>query len=159
MRLLSPYRPVAVCAALLFASGALAAEAFYLGTWKIASAVPAPWAVALYSEDQAVAKSLVGKTITISPTGITGPQPMGCRGPRYKVLIDTAEMLFEGSFGEMRDRDKSVDPAKLAAKLGFQGSSWKTLRTGCANEVDFHFLNPATAAFGLDNFVYTLKKD
>ena len=72
-------------------------------------------------------------------------------------------MLFQGAFGEMHLRDKSADPAKIAATLGFRGSAsktptWKTLETGCANELDFHFLDPTTAAFGLNNYVYMLKK-
>jgi len=54
-------------------------------------------------------------------------------------------------------------PAKLAAQLGFRGSTsktqtWKTLETGCGNELDYHFLDPSTAAFGLNNYVYILKK-
>ena len=67
-------------------------------------------------------------------------------------------MLFQGAFGEMHERDKTVDPAKVAATVGFQGKSWKTLETGCAIELDFHFADPNTAAFGLNNHVYTLKK-
>lgn len=67
-------------------------------------------------------------------------------------------MLFQGAFDEMQRRDPKVDPAKLAAKLGFRGSSWKTLETGCATELDFHFIDPNTTTFGLNNYVYTLKK-
>jgi len=50
---------------------------------------------------------------------------------------------------------------KLAAQAGFRGpkgTKWKTLETGCGNELDFHFIDPMTAAFGLNNVVYTLKK-
>jgi hypothetical protein len=67
-------------------------------------------------------------------------------------------MLFQGAFGEMHARDKSVDPAKVAATLGFRGSLWKTLETGCGNELDYHFLDAGTSAFGLNNYVYILKK-
>jgi hypothetical protein len=59
----------------------------------------------------------------------------------------------------MHLRDKSVDPAKVATSLGFKGISWKTLETGCEAGIDFHFLDQTTAAIGLDNFVYTLKKN
>jgi hypothetical protein len=58
----------------------------------------------------------------------------------------------------MRRRDKSVDPAQVAATLGFRGTSWKTLETGCANELDYHFVDPNTVEFGLNNYVYFLKK-
>lgn len=67
-------------------------------------------------------------------------------------------MLFQGAFDEMRRKDASAEPAKIAARLGFRGSSWKTLETGCANELDFHFLDPSTADFALNNYVYTMKK-
>jgi hypothetical protein len=138
---------------------AFAAEPFYLGTWKIVSATVAPWQDGRpYQSDLAEMKSLLDKTVVIQTAAIVGPRPVACKGPNYKVKDYPADMLFQGAFGEMHLRDKSADPAKIAAKLGFRGSSWKTLETGCGNELDYHFLDPATAAFGLNNYVYTLKK-
>jgi hypothetical protein len=138
---------------------AFAAEPLYLGTWKIVSATVAPWQDGRpYESDLAEMKSLVDKTVVIQTAAIIGPRPVACKGPKYKVKDYPADMLFQGAFGEMHLRDKSADPAKIAAKLGFRGSSWKTLETGCGNELDYHFLDPATAAFGLNNYVYTLKK-
>jgi hypothetical protein len=67
-------------------------------------------------------------------------------------------MLFQGMFGEMHERDKTIDPVKVAATAGFQGTNWKTLETGCGNELDFHFIDDHTAAFGLNNYIYTLRK-
>jgi hypothetical protein len=61
-------------------------------------------------------------------------------------------MLFQGSFAEMKD------PAKVAASVGFKAPKTKVLETGCGNEVDFHFIDPSTAAFGLNNYIYILKK-
>jgi hypothetical protein len=140
-----------------FASTALAADPFYLGTWKIASAVVAPWADPA-RPDPSEMKSLVGKTVTIKPKEIVGPSILVCKGPIYQVKDYPADWLFQGAFGEMHDRDKSADPVKIAASLGFHGSSWKTVITGCANELEYHFIDPNTAAFGLNDFVYTLKK-
>ena len=139
------------------ASSAPAAEPFYLGTWKIDSAVAAPWA-GRAQPDSAEMKSLVGKTVAIRPKEIAGPRTLACVGPKYRVKDYPADWLFQGAFGEMHGRDKSADPVKIAASLGFRGSSWKTLETGCGNELDFHFVDPATAEFGLNDFVYTLKK-
>jgi hypothetical protein len=136
----------------------MAADPYYIGTWKIDSAVLAPWADPLHKDDEAEMKSLVGKTVLVKPTEIVGPRQLACKGPKYQVKDYPADMLFQGAFDEMRRRDKSVDSAKLAAKLGFKGSSWKTLETGCATELDFHFIDPSTTTFGLNNFVYTLKK-
>jgi hypothetical protein len=103
-------------------------------------------------------KSLVGKTIIVKAGEIVGPRQIACKGPKYKVKDYPADMLFQGAFDEMRRKDKSVEPAKLAAQLGFKGTSWKTVETGCGNELDFHFIDPATTTFGLNNYVYTLKK-
>ncbi len=44
----------------------------------------------------------------------------------------------------------------MAAALGFKGSSIKTLETGC--EIDFHFIDAATAQIAVDDYIYTLKK-
>ena len=103
-------------------------------------------------------KGLVGKVFSIMPKMITGPRQLACPRPKYEVKDYTADMLFQGEFAEMRGRDKSADPMKLAADVGFRGSSWKTLETGCGNEIDFHFIDPNTAAFGLNDYIYILKK-
>ncbi len=139
------------------AGEAAAADPFYLGAWKIASAVVAPWADPA-RPDPAEMKSLVGKSVRIGSKAIAGPGVLACQGPNYRVKDFPADWLFQGAFGEMHDRNKSADPVKIAASLGFHGSSWKTLETGCANELDFHFVDPTTAEFGLNDFVYTLKK-
>jgi hypothetical protein len=51
-----------------------------------------------------------------------------------------------------------VSPEKLAAAIGFRGSRWKTLETGCGVEIDYHFLDESTAAIGLNNYIYILTK-
>ena len=154
-----PLRPVA----LLLAAGAclppvLAAEAFYLGTWKITSAVEAPWREPNYRPDPAEMKSLAGRTVVFKPGEIAGPGILACKGPRYKVVDVPAEGLFQGAFDEMHRRDSSADPRKLAQKAGFRGTHWKSLQTGCSNELDFHFVDPATAEFGLNDWIYTIQK-
>ena len=148
-----------VLVAAVLANGAFAADAFYFGTWKIVSAVVAPWADPAHKPDAAESKALVGQTVTIKAAEITGPRSIACKGPRYHVRDYSADMLFQGAFEELQPRDKSADPAKMAAKLGFRGSSWKTLETGCANELELHFVDTATAEFGRHDFVYTLKKE
>ena len=148
---------ICVCTWAAVASPALAAEPFYLGAWKIESAVVAPWADAARPDTEEM-KSLAGKTVEFRPKEIVGPRTVACRSPIYRVKEYPADWLFQGAFGEMHDRDKSADPVKIAAKLGFHGSSWKTLLTGCANELEFHFMDATTAAFGLNDYVYILKK-
>lgn len=136
-----------------------AAEPFYRGTWKIASAAVAPWQVGRpYGDDTAEMKTLVNKIVVIKAGAIVGPRQVACREPHYAVKDYPADMLFQGAFGEMHRNNPSADPAKVAAQAGFKGTSWKTLETGCANELDYHFIDPATAAFGLNNYIYILKK-
>lgn len=137
-------------------SSARAEDAFYLGSWKFESAVVAPWTSAPQKSDAAETKALIGKTVILGPKAISGPKVLACKGPHYKLSEFTADMLFQGSLGEMHEADASKDPLKLAASLGFTGTSFKTLETGC--EIDWHFVDATTAEIGLDNYVYTLKK-
>jgi hypothetical protein len=129
---------------------------FYLGTWKFVSAVVAPWADPHEKPDASEKDALVDKTVTLAATAIAGPKVFACKGPHYKVSDFTADLLFQGAFEEMRDNDKSVDPQKLAASLGFTGTSFKTLETGC--EIDWHFVDMDTVEVALDDYVYTLKR-
>jgi hypothetical protein len=148
-----------IFAALLSAGPAPCADdAFFLGAWKIVSAVDAPWATSWLQPDAGERKELVGRAVTFERHRILGPRQVACPDPKYEIKDYPADMLFEGAFGEMHSRDQSIDPARIAEKLGFKGSSWKTLETGCANEIDWHFIDQTTAAIGLNNSVYILKK-
>jgi hypothetical protein len=137
-------------------ASALAADPVYLGSWKFTSAVVAPWADPAQKPDPAEKNSLMGKTVAIKPREIVGPKVFACKGPKYKLTDYTADLLFQGAFEEMRDRDESADPARLAASLGFTGTSFKTLETGC--EIDWHFVDSTTVKVGLNDYVYTLKR-
>jgi hypothetical protein len=143
------------CVALAPGTPAKAADPSY-GTWKVAGAVLAPWADPKQKPDSAEQSRLLGKTIIFRPKEIAGPPPFACRAPHYKESDFTADMIFQGAFEEMQSKNKSVDPDKLAASLGFVGKNIKTLATGC--EIDFHFVDATTAEIGLNDAVYTLKK-
>jgi hypothetical protein len=99
---------------------------------------------------------LLDKTITLRAREIAGARPFACTAPHFKISDFTADMIFQGAFETMQSNNKSVDPNKLAASLGFLGKSIKTLETGC--EIDFHFVDATTAEVGLNDYVYTLKK-
>ncbi len=133
-----------------------AADAFYLGTWKLDSAIVAPWAGPNDKPDVAEKEALLGKTVTVAPSAITGPKVFACKGPHYKLADYAADLLFQGAFGEMHDADKAKDPRKLAASIGFTATPVKTLETGC--EFDWHFVDRSTAEIALNNYVYVLKK-
>jgi hypothetical protein len=133
-----------------------AADSSYLGAWKLSSAVVAPWADPKQKPDSAEQSRLLGKTVTFKAKGITGPRPIACATPHYKISDFTADLIFQGAFEEMQSKNKSVDPDRIAASLGFSGASIKTLETGC--EIDFHFVDAITAEIGLNDYIYTLKK-
>jgi len=135
-----------------------AADPFYLGRWNIASAAVAPWWREREKPDASETKELVGKSIVIGAKGIEGPRQAACARPKYKVVDSPAEGLFQGMFDEMHRRDRSVDARKVAESVGFRGSHWKSLETGCPNELDYHFLDEHTAAFGLNNYIYLLRR-
>lgn len=136
---------------------ASSAEPFYVGNWTFASAVLAPWAGSVLRQpDIAERDSFLGKTVAIEPEAIAGPGDLVCARPRYKLVAFPAEDLFEGAFAEMRERDPSLDPGKLAGALGFKGSAFTTLETGCA--FDWHFVDQRTVEIGLNDWIYTLRK-
>lgn len=146
-----------LCAASL--SAAQAEEAFYLGQWKITGAVPGPWIKSdaeLFPDE---IKSLVGKTITLKSDAIEGPGGFPCKGPKYEVMKGGPDMLFQGAFGEMQAANAADNPQKLAEKVGFTGTEYQTVMTGCEFAVDFSFgADKDIAMFALDNAVYVLKR-
>jgi hypothetical protein len=146
-------------AVLLSAPTPAAADAFYLGKWKIIEAKVAPWTgEKVRKPDTAEMRSRVGTTVTIEAKAIRGPHALAFTDVRYTVVDYPADMLFQGAFGEMHERDKSADPVRIAEKIGFRGSRWKTLETGCVVEVDYHSIDPDTAAFGLNDYVHVLNQ-
>ncbi len=150
---------VTCCLALIgagMAVAAIAADASYLGTWKVSGATAAPWAGTQLKSDGAEQARLIGNAVIFKAREIAGPAPFACKAPHYKEKNYTADMIFQGAFGEMKSKDNSVDPNKIAASLGFAGKAIKTVETGC--EIEFHFVDATTAEIGLNNSVYTLKK-
>ena len=140
--------------------GALAAQAAepWLGNWKITESKVAPWSGKSRARSEVDLKELMGKTVTFRPREIAGPPMLACKGPQYKLSDFSAEMLFHGAFGEMREKNERINPGKLAASLGFEGESWQVVETGCASGIDWHFVDPTTLAIGLNDYVYVLKK-
>jgi hypothetical protein len=145
-----------ICIVAAISAPAKAADSYYIGTWKVSGAVVAPWADLKQKPDSAEPSRLIGKTIAFKAREITGPRPFACTPAHYKEADYTADMIFQGAFEEMRSKNKSVDPNKIAASLGFKGTSIRTLETGC--EIDFHFVDATSAEIGLNDYVYTLTK-
>jgi len=140
-----------------FATSALADAPFYLGDWTIDKALVAPWADAARKPDTAEMKSLVGKAVSFKDKQILGPKILACKSLKYEVMRGGADMLFQGALAE-KAGGSLQNANKLAAGLGFQGTTWKVLQTGCGNELDFSFVDNDTAEFGLNDYVYVMKR-
>ena len=98
----------------------MAADPFYLGTWKITTAVVAPWAdPAARKPDPTEMKSLVGKVVVFKTNEITGPRQVACKGPKYLVKDYPADMLFQGAFGEMKLKNPVRRSRKTRRKSRF----------------------------------------
>lgn len=142
-------RTLASAALVSLSVAALAADPDFYGPWLITEARPAPWAKA----DAAVAteetRRLIGSKVIYGKTRIEGPAPLGCDKPRYRLLHVAPDYLFQGGLTE---------PATQAEALGFHLHTITTLETGCEGAIDFHFVDTHTALFGLNNMIYTLRK-
>lgn len=144
---------------LLIAAGpAAAAEPFYLGAWRVTSAVVAPWSTPRLPPDRKQMLGLMGQPVTLAADHIEGPRELICSKSSYAIIATGAELLFQGRLDALERDGEIGEAAKHAASLGFAGNSWNTLDTGCANGWQLHFLNPRKAAFTLNNYVYYLER-
>ena len=126
-----------------------AADQSFMGAWTVAASQAAPWAEAGEKPVASDLKALMGATVRFKPDRIVGPKPLGCRRPHYEMKSYAADMLFQGTL---------TDPAKQAPSLGFARSTIPTLETGCEGAIDFHFVDPDKAMFGLNNRIYVLTR-
>ena len=147
----------AFCAALCILAApnapARAAVSFYLGTWKLTGAAAAPWATQSLG-----ARSPRGFLAKRSLLRRRGSPVLSLSSARDRII--SSAIIAPACCSRVRSRrctqDKTADPNKIAASLGFSGANVKTLETGC--EFDFHFVDAVTAKIGLNDYVYTLSK-
>lgn len=152
----------AIGLALVFSSARLAhAEDFpFAGTWKITGTVHAPWedpGHPMVTDDE---QRYGGQLVTISRASISGPDLMGCG--KTNITVETLPFagLFEGGLAS-DPKDPAAydeDKAKQAAMaLGFTAEPVPTLFQGCS-EVSLHLRDAETLMFGLNNRIFTMKK-
>lgn len=147
--------PGMVCLAALFAGAAAAPpNDGFAGRWVIAAAKLAPWADKQQAGGPEEEKRLVGRSVVIGPTFVTGPSPLGCSRARFASHDDTPDLLFEGGLAEGPD-GKSRDARAAARALGTTTATVRTLETGCS-EVAYHRISATTLMFGLNNRIYVL---
>ena len=126
-----------------------AAEPDFLGIWTVASSEPAPWADAHEKPVVSDIKALTGRPVAFLRDKIDGPSPLACRKPNYRIKPYSPDMLFQGSL----DKPEAQAPA-----LGFKEKTIKTLETGCAGAIDFHFQDSDNALFALNNRIYKIQR-
>jgi hypothetical protein len=146
----------------LMAGAAVAARAAdfkdFAGLWIIRSSTVAPWKDPKDSLGDKDPGGLIGKTVTFAANAVSGPSPIGCTKPIYKVETVGPDMIFEGELAEPRDYAKNPDAVAAATKLGFADPRRiVTLDAGCT-ELQFHLVTPGTLAFGLNNRVYLMTR-
>jgi len=154
------WRVVAGSALLVAATNAATAAEFtdFAGTWMIASSTVAPWKEPGNPLGATEPGRLIGRTVVFAPGAVSGPSPIGCAKPVYKVETVGPDMIFEGQLAEPREHAKTPDPVAAAAKLDFADPRHiATLDAGCT-ELQFHMVKTGTLAFGLNNRVYYMTR-
>jgi len=144
--------------AAFFGSASAADWHSYAGSWAITGSAIAPWADPTHPPRSAESKRLAGKRVTFTAQRVTGPRPLGCAKPQYKVEVVGPDLIFEGMLAEPRGEMVGGAAAALAAAgaLGFDDpNNITTLDTGCS-EVRFHRLHRGAMVFALNNRIYTM---
>ncbi|WP_158815561.1 hypothetical protein [Methylocapsa sp. S129] len=149
---------VAACAIVGAIANPAAAQERFAGHWAIAGAVVAPWASDLKdAADEADAKRLIGSHLTIAPHVFNAPEPLGCARPTYAFRNAAADGLFEGSLNA-DGAGKPADPVVAARALGMNQKMARAMTASCS-EVEFVLIDPDTVLFGLNNRVFTVKRE
>ncbi len=154
---------IAVTTIFILAAADAAAESIagfnaFAGTWIIRSSTAAPWKDPTNSLGATEPGGLIGRTVTFEAKAVTGPSPIGCAKPVYKIETVGPDMNFEGQLAEPREYAKNPDPVATATKLAFADPLHiVTLDAGCT-ELQFHMMKQGMLAFGLNNRVYVMTR-
>jgi hypothetical protein len=131
------------------------AQGVFAGSWIVTKAEDAPWVGPKNDLKPHYEPALKNAVMTFHPKRVDAPSWFACLKPHYAITELEPESLFEGG---LDDADRGMTtPKESAAKLGFVGTKFPTLETGCA-ELSFHLATPDTILFALNNVVYTLKR-
>ncbi len=125
----------------------------FMGAWRQAAVVPAPWVKPGDPKPEANPE-FASTDIVFTPTSAAGPGIVACEQTSYRVFQVPVEGLFEGNLG---------DPWSDAKALGIGAAYAQTLEEGCKSstgdlELQFVMVDPDTLLLGLDNMIYTLKR-
>ena len=79
----------------------------FAGAWVIRSSSVAPWKDPKNPLGESEPGQLIGKTVTFAANAVSGPAPIGCAKPVYKVETVGPDMIFEGQLAEPKDYAKN----------------------------------------------------
>ena len=124
----------------------------FFGKWKTVSAKVAPW----WTEPGAPPQMNPDfeKPVVFEAKKASGPPLTTCKAPIYTVNIVRPRTLFEGHL-----RDLAAD----TAALGLTDGEVTQLNYNCTDDnkdvsLDFPMVDDDTILLGLDNMIYTLKR-
>ena len=125
----------------------------FFGTWKTATAQVAPWWTAPGAPPQ-MDPEFQNTPIVFAAGKSSGPAIVACKAPIYAVDFTRPRALFEGHL---------QDPARDAAALGFTSEDITKMNLSCTDDnrdvsLDFPMVDDDTILLGLDNMIYTLKR-
>jgi hypothetical protein len=130
----------------------------FFGTWKTATAQVAPWWMEPGAPPQ-MNPEFQNTPIVFAASKSSGPSIVACKAPIYAVDIVRPRTLFEGHL-----RDVAAD----AAALGFTSQEITSqeitrMNLSCTDDnkdvsLDFPMVDDDTILLGLDNMIYTLKR-
>jgi hypothetical protein len=125
----------------------------FFGSWRTETAQVAPWWDGAGAAPQMNA-DFQNTTIVFAAGISSGPKLLACDAPVYAVSLVTPEGLFEGNL---------PNPAADAATLGFPETEIQSLNLSCSSgdkdvSLDFAMTKDDTILLGLDNMIYTLKR-
>jgi hypothetical protein len=123
------------------------------GSWKVAKSEVAPWWDGKGEKPKAE-PGLDTQPIVLGDPASTGPGIFHCEKSLYTIRTTEPAGLFEGNLPE---------PDKQAAALGFKPGPITTMNQGCESstgdlELDFPMVDDDTILLGLNNMIYTLKR-
>jgi hypothetical protein len=125
----------------------------FFGTWKTTTAQVAPWWTEPGAPPQ-MDPEFQNTPIVFAAGKSTGPSIVACRAPVYAIDIVRPRTLFEGHL-----RNVESD----AAALGFTSGEITKMNLSCTDDdkdvsLDFPMVDDDTILLGLDNMIYTLKR-
>jgi hypothetical protein len=148
-------RALAAFLLLFGATPATFAQQAFAGDWQVVKVEDAPWLAGRPELKPTAEPAFAHARISFQPDRVSGPAWFHCKKPKYEMMMLDFDSLFEGGLSD--PEHGMSDPAKSARRLGFKSEPVTSMLTGCS-ELLFHLVDADTAMFGLNNMLYTMRR-